>query len=224
MKRNKSRVWTLAGILLLAASGNAFAGPVTTDLWDSSRVGFGGPVQLNGNGSSCGSAALVNIFGGSASCAAAPDSFVALGLNSLSLRWSTQKVTVGSFSLFSPSNFVVSGFFQSPELNEIFGIRLYTLDSNNANPVLFYDSGTISHTPANDGTTPLLAVTLSTPVTSANWRMDIVDQNSLEGRIYRIIELDAFAPGTSNEVPEPSTGVVMALGLAGMAQLWRRRR
>ena len=124
---------------------------------------------------------------------------------------------MGSFALYSPSN------FGGGELNEIVGIRLYTLDANNQNPVLFYDSGVISHNPPNDGTTPLLQVTLNTPVTSTNWRLDVIDQLSAGGApIYRIIELDAFAP-PDGSVPEPSTIALVAVGIAALLARHTRR-
>jgi hypothetical protein len=198
-------------ISLLLAAITLTAAPSTTDLWDSSQTGFSGPILLNGNGTFCGTA--INILGGSGNtgCSATfSDSFDALGFDDLSIRWNTTSVTVGSFALYSPSN------FRGGELNEIVGIRLYTLDANNQNPVLFYDSGVISHTPANDGTSPLLQVTLNTPVTSANWRLDIIDQPSADGGpIYRIIELDAFA-SPEGAVPEPSTIALAAIGITAL--------
>ncbi|MBL8230527.1 MAG: PEP-CTERM sorting domain-containing protein [Bryobacterales bacterium] len=201
-------------VLFLLAAAGLSAAPVTNDLWDSSQAGFSGPVLLNGGGSACGS--TLNILGGSTNvCNGFSNTFDAAGFSQLSIGWGTAAVTVGSFALFSPSNFLGS------EVNEIIGIRLYTLDSNGLNPVLFYDSGVISHNPPNDGSTPLLSVTLPVPVTSSNWRLDIVDQRSAGGDapIYRIIELDAFAP--SADVPEPATGLIAAIG---MAYLFYRRR
>lgn len=218
-KQNRFRTcrWALAGMLLV--TGRLSATPVTTDLWDSSQSGFSGPSTIGGSGSFCG--APVNIFGGSGNtgCGATfSDTFDALGFSSLSIRWNTSEVTVGSFLLYSPSD------FSGGSVNEIVGIRLYTLDSNNLNPVLFYDSGAISHNPANDGTTPLLAVTLGTPVTSSNWRLDIIDQPSAAGApIYRIMELDAFAPSTlPADVPEPASLILVAAGIGAIGLVRRR--
>lgn len=219
-------------VALLLMAGSLVAAPVTNDLWDSSQPGFADQsfTISQGGGVSCGG--FISILGGTTNPASGCDGTVfnafgfGDGANTTQLQWATASVTIGSFQLYSPSDF-------GGDEREIIQFKLFTVDASNVATEIF-DSGAISHAPANDGTTPLVSATLSSPVTSTRWRAQFFGQNStLGGPIFQIIELDGFAPvtappppppGGESNVPEPSTFLLIGTGIASVACLKRRRR